>query len=163
MRATIDLARQEFISSHRPRIVLRDVILEGENILYMLVNTGDTSAMIVESWIMAEFIRLGDRFRTLRSFGHDDLGRLVIDAGEAKDLIYPLPEEISFAIKWPGRRVGSAERNPILGTCYFVGALVYEDERKVRRRSVFRRKFDGVKAVFVRLSPDEERDHEYAD
>jgi len=62
----------------------------------MLTNVGATSATIVESWIMAEFIEQDGAITPLRSFGHDDLGRLTFAGAETKDLIYPLPGEISF-------------------------------------------------------------------
>ena len=52
IRKQIALAREEFISTHRPKIVLRDVDLIGNEIYYMLVNIGGTEATIIESWIM---------------------------------------------------------------------------------------------------------------
>jgi hypothetical protein len=163
-RKTIDLARQEFIASHRPRIILRDVHLIAENVHYMLVNVGDTDATIVESWIMAEFIEHGNRFSPLRSPGHDDLGHLVVAAGESKDLTYPLSGEISFAVKFPNsRRIGIEGKPAVFGERYFVGVVVYEDGLKVRRRSVFRRRWDDGSLTFIRLPPEQERDHEYAD
>jgi hypothetical protein len=164
IRRSIDLARTEYVSTHRPRIILRDVHLIGEEILYMLVNVGDTPAIIVESWIFAEFVEDRTRLRPLRSFGHDDLGRLTFGAGQARDLTYKLPDEISFAIKFPAsRRIGIEGQPPVFGERYFVGALVYTDDLGVRRRSIFRRRWNDDSLTFVRLRLDEERDHEYAD
>jgi hypothetical protein len=163
-RKAIDLARQEFVASHRPRIILKDVHLTADEVHYMLVNVGDTDATIVESWILAEFIEHGNRLRPLRSPGHDDLGRLVIAAGESRDLTYLLPGEISFAIKFPDSRKIAIEGKPaVFGERYFVGVIVYEDGLRVRRRSVFRRKWDDASLTFIRLTPEQERDHEYAD
>jgi hypothetical protein len=130
----------------------------------MLVNTGDTDATIVESWIFGEFVPNGTPIRPLRSFGHDDLGRIVLAAGEARDLTRDLPGDIGFAIMFPdSRRIGLEGQPPVFGERYFTGTIVYEDDRRVRRRSVFRRKWDDSSHSFVRLSPEQERDHEYAD
>ena len=122
---TIKLAREEFASSHRPRIILRDVCIDGMDVLYMLVNTGGTKATIIESWIMVEFIAEGAPIRPLRSFSHDELGPLIFAAGEVKDLIYPLPAEIGVAVDVPGiRRIGIGDRPPVFGNghFYFTGA-----------------------------------------
>lgn len=163
-REAIALTRQELISTHRPRIILRDVHLIAETIHYMLVNVGDTAATVVESRITAEFVEHGNRMLPFRSSGHDDLGRVVFAGGEAKDLTCELPAEISFHIKFPmAQRIGHGERGPSLGERYFVGALIYADDLGVKRRSTFRRRWDDASLTFVRLSPDQERDHEYAD
>jgi hypothetical protein len=162
-RQQLSLARQEFISSHRPRIILRDVHLEGRQVFYMLVNTGDTDATIVESWILGEFVPDGTPIRPLRSPGHDDLGKLALAAGETRDLTYDLPGEIGFAITFPETRRIGIEGRPVFGQRYFTGTIVYADNLGVRRRSVFRRIWDDGRHAFVRLPIDLERDHEYCD
>jgi hypothetical protein len=159
----LKLARAEFISSHRPRIILRDVHLEGRQVFYMLINTGDTDATIVESWILGEFVPDGVPIRPLRSFGHDDLGRLVLAAGETRDLTYDLPGDIGFAIMFPDSRRIGIEGPPVFGQRYFAGTIVYADDLGVRRRSVFRRIWVDDRHAFVRLTAELERDHEYAD
>jgi hypothetical protein len=163
-REAIELANKEYISTHRPRIVLRDIHLIGEDVLYMLVNAGDTPATVIESWIFAEFVEDRTPLKPLRSAGHDDLGRLTFAAGEAKDLTYRLPDEVGFTIKWPeATKIGIEGRPPRLGKSYFVGVLIYADDLGVRRRSIFRRHWDDDSLSFVRLNSDQERDHEYAD
>jgi hypothetical protein len=63
-RASIELVRNEFISTHRPRIILRDVCMgSGREVFYMLVNRGGTKATVVESWILAERIPPGQFIR----------------------------------------------------------------------------------------------------
>lgn len=163
-RESIDLARKEYVTSHRPRIILRDVFLVAETINYMLVNTGDTDATIVESWIFGEFIEQGTRFRVPRSAGHNDLGELVFSGGESKDLTCDLPPSLSFAMKFPdSRRIGIDGQEPVFGNEYFVGVIVYVDDVGVRRRSVFRRHWHDGRERFMRLKPEEESDNEYAD
>ncbi len=163
-RQAVELANKEYVSTHRPRLILRDAILEAENVIYLLLNVGDTKATIVESWILVEFVEDGTRMRPIRSFGHDDLKKLVLKGGESKELTYPIPNEVSFAIRWPEAiRIGIEDKPGLIGKTYFVGALVYEDDLGVKRRTIFRRRWDPGSLVFVRLTPEEERDHEYAD
>lgn len=158
----IRLARIEFVAGHRPRIVLRDVHLEGHTVFYILANIGDTKATIVEGWILAEFVPKGTPLRPLRSAGNTDLKGYIFAGGEIKDLDYPLPGPISFAMMFPdSRRIGIEGRPPEFGDDYFTGTLIYADDVGTKRRTVFRRRWTGKS--FERLTPEEERDHEYAD
>lgn len=159
IRRSIDLAAKEFIASHRPRIILRNVDLQDGNVLYMLVNVGDTKATVVESWIMMESVPDASVLRPLRSFGHDDLGRLVFEAGEMKDLTYADPGFTGMTAA-DMIRVG-IEQGLIDGHRFFTGTIIYEDDLRVRRRAVFRRRLKGK--GFERLNPEQERDNEYSD
>jgi hypothetical protein len=157
------LAQDEFISSHRPRVILRDVIWEGyADIHYTLVNIGETRATIIESWVLVEFVQQGFAVRPLRSFGHDDLGRIVLSAGEMREFTCAVPGELSVAMKYPDiRRIGIDGKEPVFGERYFTGTIVYIDDTGIRRQSVFRRIRDDKSRSFVRLA--NERDQEYAD
>ena len=159
------LARAEYISANRPRIVLRDVHLIAETIHYTLVNLGGTSATIIKSWIFTEFVEKQTRFRPLWPAADDgNPTRLRFDGGESKDLQYALPNETSFAIKYPYAVEIAIEDKPgFFGKIYFVGALIYEDDLGMKRRGRFRRLWNPNSLTFVRLTPEEERDHEYAD
>lgn len=161
IRKSIDLARTEFVSTHRPRIILRDIHVVDDDVLYMLVNVGDTKATIVESWILMEFLPDGSVLRPLRSFGHDELGRIVFQPGEMKDLTYTVPG-VTGTQSSDMMRVG-IEVGLIRGQRYFTGTVLYEDDLGVRRRSVFRRKMNAEGKGFERLSVAEERDNEYSD
>jgi hypothetical protein len=156
------LARAELIQTHRPRIILRDVWLEKDKgeILYMLINVGGTKATIVESWVLAEFIQKGGAIRPLRSYGHDDLGKLTFAAGEMKDLTYRIPSGIAAYIRFPDMmRIGVEDKPPMIGHFYFTGAILYSDDAGNKRRSVFRRRWDTLWEGFH--GPEE--DQEYAD
>lgn len=161
----VRLARAEYISSNRPRIVLRDVHLIAETIHYTLVNLGGTPATIIKSWIFTEFVEKQTRFRPLWPAADDgNPTRLRFDGGESKDLQHALPAETSFAIKHPYAVEIAIEDKPgFFGKIYFVGALIYEDDLGMKRRSRFRRLWNPNSLTFVRLIPEEERDHEYAD
>jgi hypothetical protein len=165
-REVLDLARAEFISSHRPRIIMRDVceIWEGDahNILYMLVNSGDAPGTIIESWILAESVKRERPIRNLRSYGHDELGQLTFAAGEMKDLTYPLPPGPNWHLvisSLPELPVGSVQHGAGYAL-YFTGAILYADDAGNRRRSVFRRRWDDESKAFVRV---DDPDQEYAD
>ena len=133
---------------------------ERENIIYAIVNKGDAEATIVESWTLAEIIYNRTIVRPLRSFGHDDLGRLTFGVGQLMDLPYRIPREVSMSVTvldhagspafWPKRE----------GVEYhFAGTIVYEDLAGQRRRTVFRRRWDHVQG-FRRL---DDPDQEYSD
>jgi hypothetical protein len=158
LRKSVDLARDEFVAAHRPRIVLRDVHLEGDEILYMLVNVGETTATIVESWIIAETILVKSAVRPLRSAGHNDLGSLRFAGGEIKDLTFSVPSDLGLVSGF-GDRSGSI----FMGERHFAGTIVYTDDLGVRRRSVFRRRWHNGDSRFIRLNSEDERDNEYAD
>jgi hypothetical protein len=165
---TLGLARQEFISANRPRIILRDVYLIAGTIHYTLVNLGGTRATIIKSWVFAEFVEDGTRWRPLwPAADAEDIAnsaRLTFAGGQSKELQYALPDGISFAIKFPmTRRIGIDDKPAVHGEIYFVGALTYEDDLGMKRRSIFRRRWDDTSLTFVRLTPEQERDHEYAD
>ena len=157
------LSKNEFISSHRPRIILRDIWYEptASDLSYMLFNTGGTAARIIESWILVEFISTGQPIRPLRSFGHNDFGPLIFAAGEMKDLTYSVPSEIGAYMLVPDMmRIGTDNRRPMVGEFYFTGAILYADDAGNHRRSVFRRQWDKDRKCFVRL---DDPDQEYAD
>src|ERR1043166_2203791 len=163
-RDALDIARAQFISAHRPKIILRDVHLIADTVHYLLVNIGSTEATILESYVRAEFVEDRTRFAPLRTTEHADLWGIKFAGGEAKELRCPMPDEVSYFIKWrDARRIGTDTRAPMVGKVYFVGAIVYIDERNVKRRSIFRRLWDDASLTFIRLTPEQERDHEYAD
>jgi hypothetical protein len=158
-RESIDLARSQFIATHRPRIVLKDVSFVDGQLLYMLVNTGDTEATVVESWILDELVRTGQPIRPLRSAGHHDLGRLILAGGEIRDLTHD-PKMGAFMRVPDMMRIGVEDQPPMIGEIYFTGAILYSDNAGIRRRSVFRRRWDRGYGSFIRLN---DPDQEYAD
>ncbi len=163
IRRSIDLARAEFVSTHRPRLILRNVYQIAESVEYLLVNIGDTKATIVESVVIVELMERGNRFAPLRTMDRNDIGRIEIAAGEPKELSCPIPPEASFWIKWPDARRIGVEGPPIVQDLYFVGAIIYADDLGVKRRTVFRRQWSDSSLTFLRLHPDDQRDHEYSD
>jgi hypothetical protein len=121
----------QYFAAHRPRLVLKDIHLEKRQIFYILTNVGDTKATIVEGWIQVESWVNDAPLRPLRSAGHFDLKGCVFDGGEIKDLTYDLPAQFAFSS-------GSI----IIKDEYFAGTIIYEDELGIKRRSVFRRRWN---------------------
>ena len=97
LRKSIDLARAEFLSTHRPRIVVREVYLDGKEIRFRLVNVGDTPATIVESRLFAEVMQGKSGLRPLLTNGTNELGRLVIAPGEVRDQSYRPEDSLEFS------------------------------------------------------------------
>jgi hypothetical protein len=160
-KLAVELGTKEFISTHRPKIILRDLHIQGNDVFYMLVNIGATQATVVESWIMGEFVAIGDPTRPLRSFGHGDLGDMSFAGGEIKDLTYPMPSEMGFSIRFPDTsHIIVDGKKPVDGDFYFTGAILYADDLGIRRRSVFRRRWHRHSNSFVRV---DDPDQEYAD
>lgn len=161
-REVVGLAREEFVASHRPKIILRNVsVIEEdgiEKILYSLINIGESKATIVNSWILGEFIMKGDAIRNMRCAGHDDLGNVELAPGEDRDFIYVVPTDAGSSLYM---RLG---RDAIRMTLYkdadfyFAGSIRYADDLGNIRTSVFRRKFDNG-GFYKTDNPD----HEYAD
>lgn len=156
----IALSREAFIASHRPRIILRNVvrIKEGElKLLYELVNTGGSKATVVKSWVTLEFCDPAE-VRNLRCDKHTDLGTALFEAGQLREFTCP----VDYDLRWPMYMEGQGQRpgrDPV-GRLYFAGCLTYQDESGNIRRTVFRRIFDHESKSFVRTSNP---DHEYAD
>jgi hypothetical protein len=161
----LHLARAEYISTHRPRIVLRDVYLIADTIHYTLVNLGGTPATIIQSCISDEFVEDGMRWKPLWPAAFEGpTTRLTFSGGESRDLQHPLTSGVGFAIRFPDSlRIGIENRPGVTGKVYFIGALIYEDSLGMKRRSIFRRRWNPDSLTFVRLTPEQERDHEYAD
>ncbi|HUX54907.1 MAG TPA: hypothetical protein VMV56_10860 [Williamwhitmania sp.] len=158
-KESVDLAREEFTASHRPRIILRNVSVINENgykIIYSLVNIGGSKATIVNSWILTEFINPSMPIRNIRSAGHDDLGKVELQAGECRDFNCELVGDTSLFMRFGKNTLRFGENSN--ADLFFAGSVRYADNFNNIRDSFFRRKFEG--GGFCRTN---DADHEYAD
>jgi len=148
VKKQIELAREEFISTHRPKMIMRDASRlweSGESIfIYSLVNIGGTSAEIVESWIFEEVVHENTPIRNARPLGHSDLGSIRFAAGQSRDFRF------TNKMRCPG-----ADDKLAL---YFAGSIRFKDDLGNLRSTIFRRKFDGI-----RFFESGNLDHEYSD
>ena len=141
----------EFNAAHRPRLIVRDVILDGDKIRYLLVNSGDASATVVESHIVTELTYPEAPVRPIWSEGFHDLDDRHFAAGETKLLTFQIiPDFIQYFRRTPA----PTERVD------FTGTIVYTDRSGKKRRSVFRRSWLHPAMRFYR-HPDP--DQEYSD
>jgi len=150
-KATIDLAQQEFLSTHRPKLILRDAFCDDNEIgnpikvTYVIVNIGDTPARIVESALEIKVISapgFGAQSRVPVKAGENPIGDSVINPGVGLEGIY-----VSQCL-WrtdDGSRHNYSE--PGLGV-FFCGHFIYEDDRNIRRHTMFWRKYDFDESRF---------------
>jgi hypothetical protein len=157
-RQAIDLSREEFISTHRPQLVVRqflvDPVLEGNTIKihFAVVNSGSTEAIPnlgaceIALWNGKSYeapgvdsvvkplgippIAAGQRV----SFHSES--KFVVAAGQLKAI---LADELAISI---------------------LGEITYRDRRGVQRRTAFRRNYDRSIDKFI---PSPYPDDEYCD
>ena len=160
---SIELARAEFNATHRPHLVVRDISVDGDNVIFLLINKGDAPCTIIESWVFLEHVSEDQAIRPMLSAGHDDLGNIHLAVGEIRQITWPA-KEFGFFFRFP--EAGRPEKNGdmtrfIRGEfIHFAMTIVYADLTGQRRRSVYRRRWNPDKGGFYRL---DDPDQEYSD
>jgi len=150
------LARAEFISTHRPKIVVRNVHIPREykkgwpigshvGVAYDLVNVGDTPATIVGT-IM--------EIRLLNNAG------LLTNIRPARKGDSAMPGLVNFRMEvganltqWFGNPEALYDGNhfltyPAADGLFFQGHILYEDDNGILRRTSFCRRFDGQRGFW---------------
>jgi hypothetical protein len=157
-RAQIQLARQEFMATHRPKFAIRDIYWKrlesgAAVVAYTLSNRGRNSATIEESVVRLTTREHAD-FRATDTNGANRLGRLHFAPGQYTSLYHEPTGEKERTI------VGSNE--DLNARAVFTGTIVYSDAVGVRRRFVFRRFCESIGSDFVQY-PDPTKSAEYND
>jgi hypothetical protein len=152
----VKVARDQFIGSNRPRLMVRSISMEGAGaetrILYSIVNTGNSKCKLVDSFVMTEFVGEGASIRDLRAYQNKMLGEHEFEPGQYFDVYYqPPPDHLAYIEG--GDFAGMAH-----GTLYFTGAFRYLDGLGNSRNAVFRRRF--ANHSFHRA---DNPDHEFSD
>ena len=164
-RKSIDLAREEFISTHRPKIILREAFIgtftEGTSIavFFQLANIGETLGKIVLSEIRAEVVRKDSHRLLLHPSLNTQaqLGIIQLAPGQAQ--LFKLDTE--NCPKWNAELFQMKDGTRI-AVIHIVGQLIYTDEFDgIRRRTAFRRELAPERQRFYRLL--DEPDLDYAD
>jgi hypothetical protein len=170
---SIELARQEFVSTHRPRIILREAIigsvLEGEpiNVSFHLANVGETAGRIVRSSVRVQIVPRSDESLLLHGSieTEDQLGEISLGPGMA--ILLKFQGETP---KWERQRYGEKSTVAFGGgvllyrdaTIHFVGQIMYVDETGgIPRRTAFRRELIPERQRFYRIL--DEPDQDYSD
>jgi hypothetical protein len=162
-RESIELARAEFISTHRPKLVVRELaMLEPEaggtvKVRYVIANIGVGKARIAESWIELQ----DSRDRILRPLqpaeGANPIGRETMAGGTHIFREHDTTaSSLSFAV---GREIHARGYAPV-ATVFFRGFIVYLDDNGIRRRTAFCRMWNFETRRFDVMN---DPDYEYAD
>jgi hypothetical protein len=161
---SIKLARDEFISTHRPRIILREAIigapLEGQpiSVHFHLANVGETTGRIIRSSVKVEVVPRAARLLLHGSVETQyDLGEVTLSPGTAILLKFegqtPNWEPQRFAQKSYMTADGGAKLYRD-ATIHFFGQFIYVDQLGIWRRTAFRRELNPESQRFYRI-PDE--------
>jgi hypothetical protein len=164
---SIKLAREEFVSTHRPRIILREAIigsvLEGEpvSIHFHVANIGETKWTIIRSSVSVEVVSV-DRLMLHPSVEvKDDLGKIELGPGGAVLLKFqgetPKWEAEKFKMKASQTTAGVIERRDF--KILFCGQLVYLDQNGTPRRTAFRRELIPERQRFYRIPNEPDLDY----
>jgi hypothetical protein len=168
-RAQQGLANAQYFSTHRPRVVIKNVFFaDGSDRLVLsidIANTGGTKATIVGSWFCLASVIGEQGFRRQDVGGLRGIDGMLFGESQIQNIMRQTPEKVAEYISRAGfEGLFPDDPSDPRGKLYFFGAIRYVDERGeelgITRLSVFRRRWDGLSASFKRTG---NRDHEYAD
>lgn len=160
----LKLANDEFVSTHRPKLIVRHAMApwatteDGKPIYvhFSISNTGDTRAKVVRSSLYCEWFEvvLPIVVPTVVD-GKNDLGSTVgFESGETKWFIHTTNLTWDFLNMSTKVAVSDAQDSMLQYTgggpgLYFVGRIVYRDERGVERNTLIRRRYNFSQQRFV--------------
>jgi hypothetical protein len=160
-----DIAQKTLISTHRPKLIVRELIIidptdEERNIRisYVVANIGASEARIVESWIEIQEVADGSLRPLQPTEGTNVIGDETIDAGTR--ILREQGSTVSMLSLAVARQIQQRSGHTPVATVYFRGWIVYADRNMTRRRTAFCRAFDHRDRRF-RIVDDP--DYEYAD
>jgi hypothetical protein len=159
MRDHLMLGRNEFISTHRPKIILREAIigsvLEGKpiSVIMHFANVGETAGTIVRSHVSVEIVSV-DRLMLHPTVDNtNDFGEIKLGPGEARLVRFPKEtptwEGEKFKLRSLQTTEGVKTRRDF--TVHLVGQLIYMDELRTPRRTAFRRELYPERQRFYRI------------
>ena len=153
IQVSTTLARDEFISTHRPRINVQGVFIEDSQAEFVIVNTGATMANLIE-------IRCGMRFGSLPAIPSLltilDRPPQSLSSGNRVTAYYKLTENDASQF---GFLVGGGEPDSKI---YFMGRIVYSDNASIprQRTMAFLRRYDFATGRYVTV---DDPDYNYQD
>lgn len=157
LKESIDLANKEFIASHRPKIIARQLVLHFETkekymtIKYVLVNTGDTKAKITYRKVRSYIVE-PDQIVLGLGFGDQiDEEEFILNSGEIFEGVYS-----SIGI-FPDEWVRDILEGRLILKIF--GDISYVDDNATKRRTAFARSYDAALRRFIRET-DEDREYE---
>jgi hypothetical protein len=172
-RKSVELANREFVSSHRPKVILRRASLyidagddmgadtsPNSGVAYVVANVGDTDATVVESNATVHVFKVRDKsemgevvFSADLPFSNEAsaITNPMLTPGVAYTFVAHAPDNNVIRDKW-GARAGYAK-------IVFLGYVIYEDANGVRRRTQFCREYEPTSERFIVADSE----HDYAD
>jgi hypothetical protein len=169
---SVDLARQEFITTHRPKIIVRRVSIDmakGVGIPdvlaaeFIFANIGNTKAILVEMsakfWLPNGTVNLPP----IPPYGDREYPGITLDSGESFPFKHLSTANVTNEYNF---RLGHAQETLAQGyptdfpPLLFIGYIIYEDGLKRQRRTAFLRSYDFSTK---RFSPIDDPDYEYQD
>jgi hypothetical protein len=173
--AATELARQEFVATHRPKLIVRDVAPMNTasnnrvEIRYSIVNVGDSRGRVVQSDVYVEFFpEMAPMIVPTLANDKNDLEKaigepIILQGGQSKMLFY-----------WTDHFTWDDRIKSDFGTTsdiwknrpaqyvglFFVGHIIYADDNGTLRHTAFRRRYE---ARGQRFYPISDAEHEYAD
>jgi hypothetical protein len=82
------LLDREFLSTHRPRLQVRQFKLRIPSVEFGLINVGDTPAMIISSTLLTQWWERGHRPAPDYTGGEDGVPHIVLDIGQSTTVSY---------------------------------------------------------------------------
>ena len=169
---SITLAREEFISTHRPRIIVRRVsiniakgigIPDTLGIEFIIANVGNTSTKIIEHNTNLRIYKRNDTLPAILLYGDSRYPSISLESGVSCPIIHHTTGgEIEEYRLVSGFTEESGTMSYIYGNTLmiFFGYIIYEDGLKRRRRTAFLRNYDFVTKHFT---PSTDSEYEYQD
>jgi hypothetical protein len=163
-----EAGEKDFISTHRPRLVVREVLRlpsttqRNIQLRYVVANVGGSDAEVVESHAEVQDIRDGILRPLQPTEGANRIGRRTIPPGshifdECGSTVSVHSLAVSRMVE--ARRLPRGATNESRAVC-FRGFVIYIDKNGIRRRTGFCRVYDSETERFY---PLDDPDYEYAD
>ena len=149
---SIALARDEFNATHRPELIVREIVWIQRGggmraIEFTVVNRGRNSCKIVESAFVLTSGDLGGR--SVRPEGKNEIGPASFAPGQFLPFIHELSSDEEMEDGFIEPTVDAAFQAGSMSQCFFRGTIIYEDGVKIRRRYVFTRVCNSRNNNFV--------------
>ena len=166
-----ETARDDFISTHRPKLIVRRVslnIAKGSGLAdvlgvqFIVANLGDTRATIIEMNARLWLPEVSQNLPPIPPYGQSTYPGLTIESGESPTLTHyehGLLARFEFrdGFAKTAMAAGGTDSGPAL---LFIGYVDYEDGLKRQRRTAFLRQYNFATQ---RFDPIPHPDYEYQD
>ena len=162
-----EISQREFLSTHRPRLLIRNIVMEKDEatslqlnvgvpvqLSFNIVNTGETKGTIIESLSAAvltasSILPIGENFTA----ASDEFNDVVLESGEAFGFTYTtsiIPASVNEII----------EIDKGLKKIFLSGYFLYTDASEIKRGTGFCRVYDPLTRHFKLVDAP---DFEYQD